>query len=153
MFRPSERQKQIRAELDSSWRGAIGWIGESRLIWLFGVIVLLSMNELVRDEPLLIFLPLPIFAVAIYKHYFPTESLHTESRDAEQEPERDQPDADEVPEGPLGELRATEKRMLETMASLQAGGPALASMAHKFAKTRRRLLHRKPRTRTNRKRE
>ena len=111
------------------------------------------MNDLVRNEPLLIFLPLPIFAVAIYKHYFPTVSLHAESRDAEQEPEGDQPDADEVLEGPLGELRATEKRMLETMASLQAGGPALATMAHKFAKTRHRLLHRKARTRTNGKRE
>ena len=111
------------------------------------------MNELVRNEPLLIFLPLPIFAVAIYKHYFPTVSLHSEPRDAKQEPEGDQPEADEVLQGPFGELRATEQRMLETMASLQAGGPALVTMAQKFAKTRGRLLHRKPRTRVNRERE
>ena len=122
-------------------------MGEARLIWLFGVVVLVSIQEVERQQPLIILLPVAIFAIAIYKHYFPTVSLHAESRDAEQEPERDQPDADEVLEGPLGELRATEKRMLETMASLQAGGPALASMAHKFAKTRHRLLHRKPRVR------
>jgi hypothetical protein len=116
------------------------------LIWLFGVVVLLSMGELVREEPLLIFLPLPIFVVAIYKHYFPTVSLHSEA-DGGPKPEHDQSEADEVVEGPLGELRATEKRMLETMASLQAGGPALIAMGRKFAKTRHRLLHRKPRRR------
>ena len=153
MFRPSERQKQIRLKMERSDRRWLKRMGEARLIWLFGVVVLVAIQEAERQQPLLILLPVAIFAVAIYKHYFPTESLHTEPRDAKQEPEGDQPEVDEVLEGPLGELRATEKRMLETMASLQAGGPALASMAHKFAKTRRRFLHRKPRTRTNRKRE
>jgi hypothetical protein len=87
-----------------------------------------------------------IFAIAIFKHYFPTVSLHT-TADGGSKPEPDQSEADEVVEGPLGELRATEQRMLQTMASLQAGGPALIVMGRKFAKTRHRLLHRKPRRR------
>ena len=142
MLRPSERQRQIRLKMEWSNRRWLKRMGEARLIWFFGVVVLVAIQEVERQQPLIILLPVAIFAVAIYKHYFPTVSLHSEPRDAKQGLERDQPEADEVVEGPLGELRATEQRMLETMASLQAGGPALASMAHKFAKTRHRLLHR-----------
>jgi hypothetical protein len=146
VFRPSERQKQIRLKLERSQRRWLSRLGEARLIWVFGIVVLVSIQEEKRQEPLLILLSVAIFAIAIFKHYFPTVSLHT-TADGGSKPEPDQSEADEVVEGPLGELRATEQRMLETMASLQAGGPALIVMGRKFAKTRHRLLHRKPRRR------
>ena len=81
MFKPTPRQWRIRLEQSARDRRFIRSIGESRLLWIFGFVLLLTTENRARSDPWISLLPIAILFYAGYRKYFPRESLYDDERE------------------------------------------------------------------------
>jgi hypothetical protein len=148
MFKPTARQRLIRRETERRQRRFIRLIGEGRLYWAVGLLVMYQASEEIRNYPVLVLVPLAIIAYGIYKKYFPTESLYHGDADSEESPDPGSETQFDAPSEELksalgseaDELLQVEGRLLDQLATLGVTGSALADASRKFSSTRSQLL-------------
>jgi hypothetical protein len=148
MFKPTARQRLIRRETERRQRRFIRLIGEGRLYWAVGLLVMYQASEEIRNYPVLVLVPLAIIAYGIYKKYFPTESLYHGDADSEESPDPGSETQFDAPSEELksalgseaDELLQVEGRLLDQLATLGVAGSSLIETARRFSLTRSRLV-------------
>src|ERR1044072_4916583 len=129
MFKPTARQR-IRRETERRQRRFIRLIGEGRLYWTGGLLVMYQASEEIRNYPILVLVPLAIIAYGIYKKYFSTESLYHGGSDSDESPDPGSETQFDAPSEELksalgseaDELLQVEGRLLDQLATLGVAG-------------------------------